>query len=152
MEGTHGLGMHVDTTIRGFLMVQSVVVHGQLADMLTHGHKSHVHTYRHLFNGPSSRTTRVSHYRKCKTNLDLLEQETVSGSGISLAICKSAPRRRDNSYTPNDRCEFPHHVCQARAVDVVGKWSQAVISRSDSDKCVTRLVGEVTCQQVDLLL
>jgi len=26
-----------------------------------------------------------------KTNLDFLEQETVSGSGISWAICKSAP-------------------------------------------------------------
>ena len=30
-----------------------------------------------------------NHYGK--TNLDLLEQETVSGSGISWAICKSAP-------------------------------------------------------------
>jgi len=29
-----------------------------------------------------------------KTNLDLLEQEIVSGSGISRAICKSAPRPR----------------------------------------------------------
>jgi len=29
-----------------------------------------------------------------KTNLDLLEQETVSVGGISLAICKSAPRLR----------------------------------------------------------
>jgi len=29
-----------------------------------------------------------------KTNLDLQEQETVSGSGISWAICKSAPRLR----------------------------------------------------------
>jgi len=26
-----------------------------------------------------------------KTNLDLLKQEVVSGSGISWAICKSAP-------------------------------------------------------------
>jgi len=26
-----------------------------------------------------------------KTNLDVLEQEIVSGSGISWAICKSAP-------------------------------------------------------------
>jgi len=26
-----------------------------------------------------------------KTNLDLLEQETVTSSGISWAICKSAP-------------------------------------------------------------
>jgi len=29
--------------------------------------------------------------QKVKTNLDLLEQEIVSGSGISYAICKSAP-------------------------------------------------------------
>jgi len=28
---------------------------------------------------------------KTKTNLDFLEQETVSGNGISWAICKSAP-------------------------------------------------------------
>jgi len=32
--------------------------------------------------------------RKVKNNLDLLEQEIVSGSGISWAICKSAPRPR----------------------------------------------------------
>ena len=29
-----------------------------------------------------------------KTNLDLLEQDIVTGSGISWAICKSAPRSR----------------------------------------------------------
>ena len=39
-------------------------------------------------------TTRVSRYHKGKTKLDLLEQEIVSGSGISWAICKSAPRPR----------------------------------------------------------
>jgi len=44
-------------------------------------------------------TTRVSRYqkgktRKVKTNLDLLEQEIVSGSGICWAICKSAPHAR----------------------------------------------------------
>jgi len=33
----------------------------------------------------------VSQYQKGKTNLDLLEQEIVSGSGISYTICKSAP-------------------------------------------------------------
>jgi len=38
----------------------------------------------------------VSRYQKGKTNLDLLEQEVVSGSGISLAMCKSAPRPRHN--------------------------------------------------------
>jgi len=43
-----------------------------------------------------SGSTRVSRYqkgktKKVKTNLDLLEQEIVSGSGISWAMCKSAP-------------------------------------------------------------
>ena len=37
-----------------------------------------------------SGTTQVSWYQKDKTNLDLLQQETVSGSGIRWAICKSA--------------------------------------------------------------
>jgi len=39
-------------------------------------------------------TTRVSHYQKSKTNLDLLEQEIESGSGISWAICKFASQLR----------------------------------------------------------
>jgi len=33
----------------------------------------------------------VSQYQKGETNLDLLEQEVVSGSGISWAVCKSVP-------------------------------------------------------------
>jgi len=32
--------------------------------------------------------------KKGKSNLDLLEQETVSGSGVSWAICKSTPQAR----------------------------------------------------------
>jgi len=55
---------------------------------------THAHAHTHSFNGPLSRTTRVSRYQKGKTNLDLLKQETVSGSGISWAICKSAPHSR----------------------------------------------------------
>jgi len=39
-----------------------------------------------------SGTTRVSWYQEGKTNVDLLEQEIVSGSGICWAICKSAPQ------------------------------------------------------------
>ena len=46
---------------------------------------------QHPFNGLLSRTTWMSRYQKGKTNLDLLQQETVIGSGISWAICKSAP-------------------------------------------------------------
>ena len=40
---------------------------------------------QHPFNDPFSGTTRLSRYEKGKTNLDLLEQETGSGSGISWA-------------------------------------------------------------------
>jgi len=57
--------------------------------MKTH---THTHTQTHLFNGPFSGTTQVGRYQKAKTNFYLLKQETVSGSGISWAICKSAPR------------------------------------------------------------
>jgi len=46
------------------------------------------HTHIHPFNGPFSGTGT----RKVEPIWILLKQETVSGSGISWAICKSAPR------------------------------------------------------------
>jgi len=47
------------------------------------------------FNGLFSRTTWVSRYQKGKTNLHFTgARVAVSGSGISWAICKSAPRSR----------------------------------------------------------
>ena len=58
-----------------------------------------VHTHTLPFNGPFSETTRVSRYQIWI----LLKQETVSGSGISLAVCKSAPHSRQIT-TP-----APHH-------------------------------------------
>jgi len=55
----------------------------------------------HPFNSPLSGTTWVSQYHNGKTSLDLLEQEIVSGSGISWAICKSATCPRHNhAITP----------------------------------------------------
>jgi len=57
--------------------------------------KTHKHTNRHTHHThttilrPSwilSGTTRVRWHQKGKTNLDLLEQEIVSGSGVSWAI------------------------------------------------------------------
>jgi len=52
-----------------------------------------------MFNGPLSKTTQVSRYQKGKTDVDLLEQEIVSGSGI----CKSAPHPRQIT-TPTPNC------------------------------------------------
>jgi len=65
----------------------------------------HTHTHTHPFNGPFSGTTRVSQYQKGKPIWILLKQETVSGSGsgISWAVCKSAPCSRQIT-TP-----APHH-------------------------------------------
>ena len=55
-----------------------------------------LHTHTTVL-GPSwilSGTTHVSRHQKGKTNLDSLEQEIVSGSGINWAICNSAPHPR----------------------------------------------------------
>ena len=66
---------------------------------------THTHTAVLLLFWNMSGTTRVSRYqkgktRKVKTNLDLLEQEIVSGSGICWAICRSAPH-------PRQPCQHP---------------------------------------------
>jgi len=61
------------------------------------------HTHTHPFNGPFSRTTREAGTRKVKPIWILLKRETVSGSGISWAICKSAPRSRQITMPA------PHH-------------------------------------------
>ena len=67
--------------------------------------RTHTHTHTHPFNnnGPFSRTTRMSRYQKGKPIWILLKQQTVSGSGISWAICKSAPCSNQTT-TP-----APHH-------------------------------------------
>jgi len=63
----------------------------------------HHTTTPHAFNGPFPGLARWAGTRKVKPIGILLKQETVSGSGISWAICKSAPRCRQIT-TP-----APHH-------------------------------------------
>ena len=58
----------------------------------SHTHTQHTTVLLLVWN--MSGSTRVSRYqkgktKKVKTNLDLLEQETVSGSGICWAICNA---------------------------------------------------------------
>ena len=62
---------------------------------MAHGVYIHTHNRFWLY-WILSGTTRVNLYQKGKsqegkTNMDLLEQEIVSGSGIRWAKCKSAP-------------------------------------------------------------
>jgi len=62
------------------------------------------HTYTHVYH--LSRTTQVSQYQKVEPTWILLKQETVSGSGISWAICKSAPRSRQITTPPPNHSDF----------------------------------------------
>jgi len=48
------------------------------------------YTHTHSFNGQFSGTTQVSQYQKGKNQSGFYWSKTVSGSGISWAICKSA--------------------------------------------------------------
>jgi len=54
-------------------------------------------SHTHPFNGPFSRTTRVSQYQKGKTNLDFTKARESECNGISWAICKSAPCSRQTT-------------------------------------------------------
>jgi len=75
-----------------------------LSDLLFYVYQNNTHTHTQPFNGPFSTTTWVSRYQKGKNNLDFFTDARDSeGSGISWAICKSAPRFRQIT-TP-----APHH-------------------------------------------
>ena len=62
-----------------------------------------VYKHTHTFNGPFPGLPGWACTRKVKPVWISLKQETVSGSGISWAVCKSAPRSRQIT-TP-----APHH-------------------------------------------
>ena len=72
-----------------------------LAHVHTHIH-THTYTHTHL-TALCPGLPRWAGTREVKPILILLKQETVSGSGISWAICKSAPRSRQITMPA------PHH-------------------------------------------
>jgi len=83
---------------------------------------NNTHTHTHTFNGRSSGTMpKRAGTRKVKPIWILLKQETVSGSGISWAICKTAPRSRQTTMPAphhagfTDRMPFlpPNQQCQS---------------------------------------
>jgi len=60
----------------------------------THTHaRTHAHTHTHPFNGPLSRTTRVSRYQKGTTNLDFTEAREAVASAGPYASQHLAPYR-----------------------------------------------------------
>ena len=71
------------------------------------------HTYTHTdpFNGPFPGLPRWAGTRKVKPTWILLKQETVGGSGISWAICKSAPRSRQITMPAPNHYSFLQAGC-----------------------------------------
>jgi len=72
---------------------------------------THTHTPTHLFNGPFAGLPGWTGTRKVKPIWILLKQETVSGSGISWAISKSAPRSRQITTPVPHRSVFLQAGC-----------------------------------------
>ena len=100
------------------------------------------HTRAHVYR-PFSGTTWVSRYQKGKTNLDLLKQETVSGSGISWAICKSAPRSTQITTPTPHHSVFLQAGCPScrptNSVKALKVW--AILLGDKSWSALTLLVG-----------
>ena len=94
--------------------------------------RTHAHTHTHTFNGffpglPGSAGT-----RKVKPMWILLKQETVSDSGISWAVCKSAPRSRQiTTPAPHYSVCFQAGCPSCRSTNSVKapKASQSPVSR-----------------------
>ena len=74
---------------------------------LDHMHLSTIHP----FNGPFLGLPGWATTRKVKPIWILREQETVSGSGISWAICKSAPRSRLDNHASTLTLSFLQAGC-----------------------------------------
>jgi len=73
---------------RNTLAVQMMSTHQQVRLLSSLFRSAFFYIHTHPFNGPLSGTTQVSRYQKGKPIWILLKQETVSGSGISWAVCK----------------------------------------------------------------
>ena len=90
----------------------------------------------HPFNGPFARNT---HARKVKPIWILVKQETVSGSGICWAICKSAPRSRQITMPVPYHSVFYRPDALPAAQPTVSKhWWQETMSKATWNLINTR--------------
>ena len=78
---------------------------------------THTHTHTHQFYCPFPGLPGSVCTRKAKPIWILLKQETVSGSGISWAICKSATRSRQTT-TPTPTTQFFYRLDALPAISV----------------------------------
>ena len=93
-------GMSAVPLVRLFQLMRPTV---QLKDDLYSRIMQYTHTHARALNGPFPGLPGWAGTSKVKPIWILLKQETVSGSGISWAVCKSAPCSRQKTMPA------PHH-------------------------------------------
>ena len=104
-------------------------------------------THTHLFYGALSRTIWVSWYQKGKTIWILLKQEIVSGSGISWAICKSAPCSKQITMPT------PHHSVFSGRILFLPPNQQCLSTEGHCNDCICCNSNEfLFCLSVTLLV
>jgi len=91
---------------------------------------THAHAHTHLFNGPLSRTTRVSRYQKGKTNLDFTEARKIRDSKWQwhqlghMQVCTLLHRDNHASTPPLtfvlSRCPSCHPTNSVKALKIKG--------------------------------
>ena len=96
-------------------------------------------TALHPLNSPLSGTTQVSRYQKGKTNLDFTG---ARDSGISWAICKSAPRSRQITMpaphhsvftgrmpflTPNQQCQSTEGIALQNPISSLASFKSRLV-------------------------
>ena len=99
----------------------------------------------HMFNGPFSGTTQVSRYQ---TKIwILLKQETVSGSGISWVICKSAPRSRHvTTPAPHDSVSYRPGALPAAQPTASKHWWQYSLNMKCYDTIQYKICKAPCCR------
>jgi len=90
----------------------------------------------------------VSQYQKGKAIWILLKQETVSGSGISWAICKSAPSSRQTTMPAPHHSSFLQAGCPSCRPTNSVKALKANVAPTECDKMPTSVAAAVVYQVV----
>jgi len=71
-----------------------------MSSIYTNTH-AHTHTHTHTFNGPFSRTTRVSRYQKGKTNLDFTEARDSEWQWHQLGHMQTCTSLQTDNHASN---------------------------------------------------
>jgi len=76
-----------------------------------HNSNTHTRTHTHTFNGPFSRTTRVSRYEKGKTNLDFTEARDSEWQWHQLGHVQVCTSLQTDNHTSNPPLSFLQAGC-----------------------------------------